>query len=425
MTTSLPDWEEDLIDDPEEAYGSLLRALRRTQGFGLLFVECTLAEGQRISQRIRQDLPQKTMDVLSFAEPLSDGNVYKRVQEKLAANPVNILFIEGLEQSLYAYEDTKRHLGWSSQEIYSYSWKGVSPVMVNLNQQRENFRDSFDTCLVFLIPPFLTNYLIRRAPDFFDWRSGLFRFPGQREERETRFQQLSQGEDYDTYLGLLPADRIAKIAELRDSIDQSEDPAQKVVLLREQGRIFAANSDVAQALACFEQALELKPEDHRAWINRGNALSVLGRKEEAIASYDKALAVKPDYDDAWINRGNALSALGRKEEAIASYDQALAVKPSLHEAWYNRGLALSDLGRKEEAIASYDKALAVKPSLHEAWYNKACCYALWGKLDEALENLQRSIQLDAKYREMAKTNTAFDGIREDERFRLLLEGDGG
>jgi len=180
-----------------------------------------------------------------------------------------------------------------------------------------------------------------------------------------------------------------------------------------------------EAIISYDKALAVKSDYHEAWFNRGLVLSGLGRKEEAIASYDKALAVKPDYDDAWINRGNALSALGRKEEAIASYDQALAVKPSLHEAWYNRGLALSALGQREKAIASYDKALAVKPSLHEAWYNKACCYALWGKLDEALENLQRSIQLDAKYREMAKTNTAFDGIREDERFRLLLEGDGG
>jgi tetratricopeptide (TPR) repeat protein len=45
--------------------------------------------------------------------------------------------------------------------------------------------------------------------------------------------------------------------------------------------------------------------------------------EDAIASYDKALELKPDLHEAWNNRGNALNDLGRWEEAIASYDKAL------------------------------------------------------------------------------------------------------
>ena len=123
----------------------------------------------------------------------------------------------------------------------------------------------------------------------------------------------------------------------------------------------------------------------------------------------------------------ALSELGRKEEAltkfceaIASYEQAVAIKPDKHEAWYNRGLALSDLGRKEEAIASYDQAIAIKPDYHEAWYNKACCYSLQQKIELAIETLQHAIALDAEYRELAKTDSDFDGIRNDERFRALI-----
>jgi tetratricopeptide (TPR) repeat protein len=45
--------------------------------------------------------------------------------------------------------------------------------------------------------------------------------------------------------------------------------------------------------------------------------------EDAIASFDKALELKPDLHEAWNNRGNALNDLGRWEEAIASYDKAL------------------------------------------------------------------------------------------------------
>ncbi|WP_375452954.1 tetratricopeptide repeat protein, partial [uncultured Nostoc sp.] len=55
---------------------------------------------------------------------------------------------------------------------------------------------------------------------------------------------------------------------------------------------------------------------------------------------DQALKIKPDDHDAWYNRGNALFNLGRNEETIASYDQALKIKPDDHDAWYNRGTAL-------------------------------------------------------------------------------------
>jgi len=155
----------------------------------------------------------------------------------------------------------------------------------------------------------------------------------------------------------------------------------------------------------------------------GLALGNLGRIEEAIASYDKALEVKPDKHEAWNNRGLALGNLGRIEEAIASYDKALEVKPDKHEAWDNRGYALSKLGRYQEALSSHDKALQLQPDYVNAFYNKACCYALQGNVDLAIENLQQAIKLNPeKYREMAKTDSDFDSLREDARFQKLIQG---
>ncbi|WP_016865047.1 TPR end-of-group domain-containing protein, partial [Fischerella muscicola] len=86
-----------------------------------------------------------------------------------------------------------------------------------------------------------------------------------------------------------------------------------------------------------------------------------------------------------------------------------------------RGIALRQLGRYEEAIASYDKALEIKPDYHQAWYNKACCYALQVNIEQAIENLQKAIILNPECREMAKTDSDFDSIRDDERFQELIE----
>ena len=35
---------------------------------------------------------------------------------------------------------------WDNNEIISISRRGVPPVLINLNQQRERFRDDFDIC---------------------------------------------------------------------------------------------------------------------------------------------------------------------------------------------------------------------------------------------------------------------------------------
>ena len=113
--------------------------------------------------------------------------------------------------------------------------------------------------------------------------------------------------------------------------------------------------------------------------------------------------------------------MGRYEEALASYDHALEFKPDFHLAWNNRGAALENLGRYEEAIASYDRVLELKPDYAGAHYNKACSYALQENINLAIDNLQHAIKLEPKYRDMAKTDSDFDKIRSDLRFKRLLE----
>jgi predicted O-linked N-acetylglucosamine transferase (SPINDLY family) len=50
---------------------------------------------------------------------------------------------------------------------------------------------------------------------------------------------------------------------------------------------------------------------------------------DALASYDKALTLNPNDADACLNRGNALKNLKRLGDALASYDRALALKPDI------------------------------------------------------------------------------------------------
>ena len=424
MKPTTIDWDEDLPPaTPEEEYQSLVRTLRRTNGFRLLFVECVPSEGERLIAKVKADFPQKKIEVLPLDE--SAYNFYNIIEDLPKRDEINILFVTGLEYSLGEYEKEKRAQGWKSEEIYSYSWRGVPPVLINLNQQRERFRDNFNICFVFVLPKFAVDYLIQRAPDFFDWRSSLFKFSMDKESLQAESMQAcwERGKEED-YLALTPEARKREFVRIQGLIDEDgQTPEQKAELFFEQALLYGFADQYAKAIASYDKALEFKPDLHEAWNNRGSTLGNLGRLEEPIASYDKALEFKPDYHEAWNNRGITLGKLGRLEEAIASYDKALEIKPDYHEAWNNRGNALGNLGRLEEAIASYDKALEFKPDLHEAFYNKACCYALHSQIDQAIHNLEKAINLNPdEYREMAKTDSDFDSMRSDTRFQALIQG---
>ena len=420
------DWNEEPPLDPAIEYQGLLRGLRRKKSFGLYFVQCSPAEGTKLIARIRQDLPQK-IEVLKF-DAAMDGNFYQCVADYLQAHgDTEVLFVQGLEYSLLSYEATKREEGWSSEEIYSYSWKAVPRLLGNLNLQRERFRDNFPIRFVFLLPSFAMKYLIRRAPDFFDWRSGLFEFPSDSELLEQESLRILQEGNDNEYLNWTQLERDRKIAEIQCWISEPNQTSErKPQLFFEQGNLFYASNvyeaaissyDQAmkhepdlpeawfmrgialddlqrceEAITSYDQALKYKPDDHYAWIFRGIALDDLQRYEEAITSYDQALKYKPDYYSTWYFRGNALRNLQRYEEAITSYDQALKCKPDDHYAWNGRGYALDDLQRYEEAITSYDQALKYKPDDHYAWYFRG----------SALRNLQRYEEAITSYDQALK-----------------------
>ena len=187
-----------------------------------------------------------------------------------------MLAIEGLQASLYAYEDTKRFSGWSSNEIYNYSWKGVPKILNHLNQQREHLRNDFPARFVFLVPAFVVDYFIQRAADFLDWRSGLFRFPRDPKEILQDVNRFFGEKGYHDYLPLSSQERIEKILELKSLQEICPDSEIRTQLLFKLGSLFLAERSYENAIESYDKALKIKPDDHKAWNNRGAALSALG-----------------------------------------------------------------------------------------------------------------------------------------------------
>ena len=82
----------------EEVYQALRRSLQRRKGFGIVFVQCSPATATRLIARVKSDISQKKIAVLSLTEPIE--NLYNMVEARPDKDELNILIIQGLEKSL-------------------------------------------------------------------------------------------------------------------------------------------------------------------------------------------------------------------------------------------------------------------------------------------------------------------------------------
>ncbi len=129
----------------------------------------------------------------------------------------------------------------------------------------------------------------------------------------------------------------------------------------------------------------------------GFELSQLGRHTEALATYDRATELDPDDAVVWSNKGSILSTLGRYVEALNACDRLIEIHPSFGVAWSNKGVVLCNLGRNAEALAVLDRATELDPKHASAWSNKANTLNALGRYTEALTGCDRAIELDPQH----------------------------
>jgi tetratricopeptide (TPR) repeat protein len=155
--------------------------------------------------------------------------------------------------------------------------------------------------------------------------------------------------------------------------------------------------DLEGAIAAFENALEIDPEDYDAWNGRGITLNGLGRNSEAIIALEKALEINPKFHFAWNNLGLTLNDLGRKSEALTAFETALEIDPKFHMAWNGLGNVLRDLGRNNEAIAAFETALEIDPKFHIAWNGLGSTLNNLGRNNEAIAAFETALEIDPKF----------------------------
>jgi tetratricopeptide (TPR) repeat protein len=189
----------------------------------------------------------------------------------------------------------------------------------------------------------------------------------------------------------------------------------------------------AEAVSCFEKAIEIDAYCKEAWVLRAGYLEGLWRWRETVESLDKAIEIiragRADYNprqwhspspsaviaysdasqlSGW--KARLLQELGRFEEAIPSCDLALQLSPDANSSfnancWELRGTSLNCLGRHEEAIQCFDRVIAIltqEPEVPQhirsiflpgAWTSKGMSLYRLGRWKESMECYDMAISI--------------------------------
>ena len=191
-----------------------------------------------------------------------------------------------------------------------------------------------------------------------------------------------------------------------------------------------------EALAAFEAALQLDPEDlsdlraaseialetgdsnkYRRYSRRARHLGETEETErlleflrefrknqptaDATKDHDRKIAVMdsvirldPGDDYAHLARGLAYFAKGDEDSAIADLDAVIRLDPNHAGAHYLRGILDGNRKQWDQVIAHMSEVVRITPDDAKAYYHRGTAYGEQDELDRALADLCEAIRLD-------------------------------
>jgi Flp pilus assembly protein TadD len=165
--------------------------------------------------------------------------------------------------------------------------------------------------------------------------------------------------------------------------------------------------------ALMRRRLEKYPADFLAHYNLGALSQFRGKMPEAIAYYQQALQVEPKNTSAHNSLGAAFMAGDRLDDAIAQFREALRIDPKYLNARYNLARALAAQNDLDSSANEYSAFLKEKPDDPDAQTGLGTILFVQHRYDEALPHFREAARL--------KPNDA--DIQTDLGALLAIEGD--
>ncbi|CBN56442.1 MULTISPECIES: tetratricopeptide repeat protein [Kamptonema] len=424
------DFLEDKIDN-EKSYRQLLVSIKASQGIlSVLVAVCDdINFRESLIRRYEGELEKWNIRPyrlrLARGEPSLRSAIANQVEidEYLQQRGRSVLTVVGAEDLSFLSRNSERS---EQDKFFGY-----------LQWTREGLR-AFPFPIVLWITNDIFGKINRRAPDFWSWRKGVFRFEaikvslvavtgsiaviGEDVSKDSSLSNFNQN-DF-----LLSLEDLQGLIEQTRSRNGDKDP-KLAGLYSRIAQVYEARLDRGEsedyrkerelAIAYLYQAIELQKEfglkfDLVGSLNRvGLIFQVEGRFKEAIELHREALAISQEIRDrqgeatSYRGLGNAYSSLRKYQQAIHFYQQSLEISQEIGDrrgdasSLNGLGNAYSSLGEYQQAIQFHQQSLEIEREIGNC-QGEASSLTNLGIVYQSLRQYQQAIQFHQQSLEISQ-----------------------
>jgi tetratricopeptide (TPR) repeat protein len=170
----------------------------------------------------------------------------------------------------------------------------------------------------------------------------------------------------------------------------------------------------------LEGLLKYKPEDTILLNRLGDLYFEKEDYGKALEFFSKVVEHMPKDTDALHNKGAVQFKLEQYDKALGTFNELLSLDSNDVTAYLTKGAALYRMDKFDESIEALNNVVKREPDNTAAWYYKACAEARKGNMKLVIPFLTRATELDEEFRDRAKTDPAFESVRDSPEFQALI-----
>jgi tetratricopeptide (TPR) repeat protein len=425
----------------QDILAELLTFIDFSEKFTLGFIEINFPpHGELLIESLKTNSQCEKIQfvILKFADPnlrfLRDEIVKELPKIEKEVNKKLVLIIQGLEKSIGVFGE-------------------YPPFLQNLNFVRDAYTKTVPYPILFILPDYAINRLAKFAPDFWAWRSGVFRFKTLEKTKENAIAQtLESNIEIDRIEPQEKQERIeilqSLLMEYKPTCEQTNDGNLRRYsnILLELGTAYISQHQPETAREYLAEALQIAEKlagvnfKHQVLNKIGDAFAEERKFKTAINYYEQGLDIarklkNRDYEGyALFNLGNAYFDLRQFLEAKEYYQQCLEIAQELNDhrkqagTYHQLGMVAQEMGEYAQARDYYQQALDIFIEFGER-YHQASTYHNLGRVAQkmreyaqARDYYQQALDIDIEFRDRySQASTYYQLGRLSEEMREYAE----
>ena len=402
----------------KEVFAELLTFIDFAEKFTIGFIEINfpsdtliLIESLKINPACR-DIQFFTLDFFEADLRFLRDEIIKILPTiQIETNKKLVLIVRGLEKSIGVFGD-------------------YPPVLQDLNFVRDSYKRTVPHPILFILPDYAISRLAKFAPDFWAWRSGVFRFHTPEVTKEYAIDKTFKSEKIIDRLQ--PPEKQERIDLLHRLLMEycptghqttGDNLSHYSNILHQLGVAYLSLRNSIKAREYLEEA-ERIANNHHNLLFKAEVLKTLGDSynqerqfDQAITFYQESLSISQKLKNhrgeisSLYKLGNAYLGLRQFQQAKTLYHKCLEIEQQIGDryssasTYHQLGRVAQNLREFEEARRNYQLALEITIEFGDR-YSCASTYQALGLLAEEQENytearfnLQEALEIYVEYKD--------------------------